>query len=544
MFGNKYRAIKFNAIFSGIPDRGLANTQTRFGFYHVKRNVMKRMILGFAIVVLFLLTSSPSSALNIPPLKNAQGVDDNPTIGVSNGLIFRKYAPIKRPLEQYPSQQEPSPESEPERYVFGDPAGCSKPPPNLSPGDMLSNVQEQLGDSLILNERRITYIWNGSLGSFVETARDPFVYEFGVNMFQPPFTYKGDQAVTIFVQNGFAVWFRSYGGIFRLMAVPMVPGVEDTIWGEYVTDYWQKDSLPNDDRIVPVSKKLPCHWMIDEGYVSNETVQEMFDLDWHMPDYQTAGRKYLADTCAEANRISQEEIGWWDATSMCGPLTWQILHDANSFPYRIGSYDADARLFINANPRHWYGRPWNGFDPETFDLVVETDERMAGYDFETKGNLYTGDILFSYGSAGQYTTDDGRFSHIFMIAGIDENNSRLSITNMAKNLRGVKDCFIREVVLYTPGNLETGVINYEWDDHGYGFTGRHGFDVFRWKWITYHLEGRAREYSVRWGETLETIAFDWKVSPTSIAETNQLDANAPLEPGQILILPATESFGT
>ncbi len=358
------------------------------------------------------------------------------------------------------------------------------------------------------------------------------------NEYQPPFSYKGDQTVAIFLQNGFAVWLRSYGGIFRLLAIPMIPGVEDSIWGDYLSAYWQKDGLPGDDTIVSVSKKLPCHWMIDEGYVSNETLVDIFDLDWQMPDYLEAGRKYLAGDCLEANRVSQEEIGWWDAASMCGPLTWQINYDANSFPYRIGSYDADARLFINANPRYWYGRPWNGFDPETFDLVVETDEKMAGYDFENKGNLFTGDILFSYATSGQWSKADGRFSHIFMVVGIGNNNERLSITNMIQNQDGINDCFIREITLYTPGDLESGVINYEWDNHGYGFTGRHGFDVFRWKWITYHHDGISREYTVRWGETLETIAFDWKISPASLADANQIAPDTPLVPGQQINLPS------
>jgi hypothetical protein len=46
-----------------------------------------------------------------------------------------------------------------------------------------------------------------------------------------------------------------------------------------------------------------------------------------------------------------------------------------------------------------------------------------------------------------------------MVAGIDENNSRLAVTNMVKNHLGVKDCFIREVILYTPGDQGTGAIN-------------------------------------------------------------------------------------
>ena len=464
--------------------------------------------------------------------KKAYLFDEVSEVNRKSFLFEREYK--SRKYGQHPSFQQKG-------YKFNNPAGCSEiAPNNLTSAEMLANVQSQLGDSLNLSERRITRIWNEAQGTMLEVADDAFVYEFAVNEFQPPFTYKGDQAMTIFLQNGFAVWFRSYGGVFRLTAVPMIEGVEDSIWAEYVTAYWEKDGFLDEEMIVRVSKKLPCHWMIDEGYVKNEQVEELFDLDWHIPDYLNAGRKYLAETCAEAHRISNEEIGWWDATSMCGPLTWQINHDANSFPYRIGSYDADASLFINANPRYWYGRPWNGFDPETFDLVVETDEKMAGYDFGNKGNLHTGDILFSYGTSGKWTTSDGRFSHIFMVAGIDENNSRIAITNMVKNLYGVKDCFIREVVLYTPGDLTTGVINYEWDNHGYGFTGRHGFDVFRWKWISYHIEGHSREYTVRWGETLETIGFDWKVSPEDIAAFSNIDINMQLVPGQSITLPTPD----
>jgi hypothetical protein len=55
------------------------------------------------------------------------------------------------------------------------------------------------------------------------------------------------------------VWFRQYGNNFRLLAIPMVPGVLESHWAGYVTAYWQKDGIPNDDHIFPVTKKLPCH---------------------------------------------------------------------------------------------------------------------------------------------------------------------------------------------------------------------------------------------------------------------------------------------
>jgi hypothetical protein len=83
------------------------------------------------------------------------------------------------------------------------------------------------------------------------------------------------------------------------------------------------------------------------------------------------------------------------------------------------------------------------------------------------------------------------------------------------------DCSIEEVSLYTPGDRENGVINHEWNGSGFGKTGTTGFDVFRWNWITYHVNAQPIQYTVRLGDTLETIAFDWKVAPTSIVESNQ-----------------------
>jgi hypothetical protein len=258
----------------------------------------------------------------------------------------------------------------------------------------------------------------------------------------------------------------------------------------------------------------------------------MFNLNWHMPDYLSAGRQYLANTCEEANRISQEKIGYWDASSMCGPLAWTIMRDANGFPYRIGSWTANASAFTNANPK-WNGQPWGTFDPETFTLT-HTDSPLPGYDFAASGNLYPGDLIYSYATL---YVEPGYFDHIFLVAGIDQNNTRLSITNMTR-LTPKPTCSIEEVALYTPGDRENGVINHEWNGIGSGKTGTTGFDIFRWNWITYHNNGQAVQYSVRWGDTLETIAFDWKVSPDAIAQANQLGIDTQLTPGEIITLPS------
>lgn len=418
-------------------------------------------------------------------------------------------------------------------YAYGNPAGCAATTPSdLAPEQMLANVQSALGDSYRLTERRQLYIWNGPLDTYMDVTQDPYVYEFTFNEFQHPLTYRADPVVTVFLNNGFVVWLRSYGGNFRLTAIPTTAGVLNSPWAQYVTSYWQENGQPSDAYIYPVMKKLPCHWVVDAGYVSNETLQQMFKLDWNIPDYLSAGRQYLASTCQEAYRISREKIGYPDASSMCGPLAWTIMRDANAFPYRIGSWTANAATFTAANPK-WNGQPWGTFDPDTFTLM-HTDSSMAGYDFEKNGNLYPGDLIYSY--ATLYVTP-GYFDHIFVVAGIDANNTRLSISNMVRNSPH-EDCSIEEIALYTPGERENGVINHEWNGFGFGRTGTTGFDVFRWNWITYHINAQPMQYTVRWGDTLETIAFDWKASPESIIAANSFTSDIQLTPGQILMLPS------
>jgi hypothetical protein len=422
-----------------------------------------------------------------------------------------------------------------EGHAYANPAGCATDvPSNLSSEEMLERVQAQLPADITLAERRQMYIWNGPLKTMLNVSNDPFAYEFVFNSYAPPLTYRGDEVATIFLVNGFTIWFREYGGEFHLLAIPMVPGVLESPWADYVTAYWQPGGQPDDETIYPVMKKLPCHWVIEAGYVTDETIQIMFPLDWSVPDFLADGQQYLAQDCHEANRISLEKVGYWSATSMCGPLAWTIIKDVNGFPYRMGSWYGSYAAFEGANPR-WNAQPWSSFDPTTFDLF-HMDLPMAGYDFSRWGDLYTGDIVYSFSTLYNIPGDQ-HFDHIFLVAGIGSEGSRLSITNMVQNYP-VKDCSISEVTLYTPGDRLTGVVNHEWNGFGFGKTGGTGFDIFRWKWITYHINGQAIPYTVRWGDTIETIAFDWKIDPWSIVDVNPIDWSGPLTPGQIIELPA------
>lgn len=466
------------------------------------------------------LTETVETSVSVTPLSTLEPATATPTVSATEIIL-----PTETPLPTQP----PLP-----LHAFSNPAGCSSTHPDLTADQMLANVQAVLGAEYNLAERRQLYIWNGELGTMVNVTNDPFVYEFSFNEFQHPLTYRGDKVATIFLTNGFTVWFREYGGVFRLLAIPMVEGTLETSWAPYITAYWQPGGAPNDEHIYPVMKKLPCHWVIDSGYVTDETLSAMFNLDWHIPDYLSAGRQYLAGTCHDAYQVSQEKIGYWDATSMCGPLAWTIMHDVNSFPYRIGSWSQNAGAFTRVNPR-WDGQPWGSFDPETFTLY-HTDERLAGYDFASRGDLYPGDVVYTF--ATLYVTK-GYFDHIFVVAGVDESNARLTVSNMVRN-SPYEDCSIEEVRLYTPGDRETGVLNHEWNGNGFGKTGTTGFDVFRWNWITYHANGQPTQYTVRWGDTIETIAFDWKVSPQSLMEANPGTDLSQLVAGQVIYLPTPD----
>jgi len=73
--------------------------------------------------------------------------------------------------------------------------------------------------------------------------------------------------------------------------------------------------------------------------------------------------------------------------------------------------------------------------------------------------------------------------------------------------------------------------------------GVHWNDWFRclpWNWINYDVNGQSIPYTVRWGDTIETIAFDWKAPPQSMLEINAFAGDIRLTPGQVIVLPAPE----
>ena len=464
-------------------------------------------------------------------------------------LITSAYSPIKS-IEDITGEKAyfefPIPDSKSSpviagKYVFNNPAGCADTAPQ-SINSMLSKVESMLGPGTNLKAKRNNYVWNGPKGEFTNVTIDPYIAEFQFDTLKYPTTYLGDKAVTAFLVSGFTAWVRNYNGHAYITAVPMISGVMNSPWKSYVEKYWESQAaIPADKYIFKTVKKLPCKWAMDAGFVSNDQLKNIFDFNYNIPDYVAQGEKYLAGTCKDTYKMSIESLGHPDASTICGPLSWNISKNSNGLPYRIDSLHDSDISFLQAYPRS-NGFPWLAFDPET-STINRVKLPMPGYDFQNKGNLYPGDIVFSYVKlySNRNSQDDKQiFSHIFVVAGVRSDGSRIAISNMLQNWPQ-RDCFIREIVLYTPGDLLNGVINHEWNGGGFGKTGQLGFDIMRWNWETYHINAVPIRYTVRLGDTWETIGFDWKVSPQAIASSNDLSVNSALTPGQKITLPGIKS---
>lgn len=58
----------------------------------------------------------------------------------------------------------------------------------------------------------------------------------------------------------------------------------------------------------------------------------------------------------------------------------------------------------------------------------------------------------------------------------------------------------------------------------------------------HHIDGESIQYAVREGDTLKSPAYDRKVAPQSILETNLFTGDGLPTPGQAITLPAPSPF--
>ena len=190
---------------------------------------------------------------------------------------------------------------------------------------------------------------------------------------------------------------------------------------------------------------------------------------------QIASYQYLAPTEKEAFEVSLLLIpDGGKPGNICGPLTLQILKDAN-----LVSKNIPTKSF-------WFLRPFDeytqrtilepAFPKETWDWYFFKDS-ITKFDFN-RFPLLPGDVIFlpyNYGCGGT-------FSHIFVVTRLDGNANPYAVTN-----HQTKDGWrISELMLYDEEGIKNGyfgVLTDRRNTNTIGTTGFCGFYLWRMKFF-------------------------------------------------------------
>lgn len=190
---------------------------------------------------------------------------------------------------------------------------------------------------------------------------------------------------------------------------------------------------------------------------------------------QKASYRYLAETEKKAFEVAQLLIpDGGKPGNICGPLTLQILKDAN-----LVSNSIPTKAF-------WFLRPFDeytqqkilepAFPKETWDWFFFT-ESITKFDFR-RFPLLPGDVLFF---PYNYTCG-GTYSHIFVVNRLDERGNPYTVTNYQTK----KGWRISELMLYDEKGIENGYFGVMTDRNNtmtIGTTGFCGFYLWRMKFV-------------------------------------------------------------
>ncbi len=423
--------------------------------------------------------------------------------------------------------------------MLGDPAGClpaeSQAELASAPG-MLAYADRLISLDRSLSERMYQGTWNA---------------------YTQAYDYNPDHALSIAVNDvkneyliqrmlnalhvaGFVAWLRESDRLeqdLHILAIPLLdPAWRDGEWAPYIEAFWQAPlATPSGDALVrPALKPAPCAWMVSSGFAPH------LDAGWWAtdspgwPDYASAAAAYLAADTAQANQVARQ-IDWLGsqleaANTMCGPLVWSILNDADAFPPGIGAWSAGARVFWLAKPTT-NGRPWSLFPPDTY-RVYHFDKPLSSFDFND-WPLYPGDFLYTY------SEKDG-FDHMLLVTEVHPDGSIYTVTNLVKEGEQPQ-VTIERALLVQLDDPTAGLIRNQWRDRLNGRTGHAGFDVFRWDWMVKDIAGLPVDYTVQPGDTLGLIALRWKTPADLIARYNALPPGASLASGQVLLIPPNQA---
>ncbi len=431
------------------------------------------------------------------------------------------------------STPQPARTKEPAESYRQEPAGCR--PADVqqgeTPAQWLAYADSLLGWQRPLAKRAQVRVWHPWKQEALLSQDGVFALD--VSDVRP--RYLIQKALNALHVAGFSVWLRrdSQGGL-EILAVPFTPQARDGVWGEYVRAYWLSPlSQPQgDDTVLPTMKLTPCRWMVTSGVAPDLPAGTMEQAHWEMPDWAAAASAYLAETTEQAYRVAFR-INWLGdgdnegPRTMCGPLAWSILCDAQSFPPGFGDWSEGPKAFWLPKP-NVNGRPWSLFPPDTYTLH-HFNEPAGTFDFG-RFPLAAGDVLYLYGKG------DG-FDHVVLVTEVDAQGNVYAVTNrvwVEPTLRFA----IERVVLYNTNDRETGILRNEWaKDRVNGRTGHGGFEVFRWRWRQKQLDGQPLQTVVEVGDTLPLLAMKWRTPPEQIAAANAWTADAALSVGMSLVIP-------
>ncbi len=426
-----------------------------------------------------------------------------------------------------------------EPFEMGEPAGCLSAEDQAARSQvdqMLAYAGSLANFSRSLSDRQASQVWNGYTRQY-QTAGSGAV---ALDVTDVQNLYQVQNMMNALQVAGFVTWLRegqNLGGL-QILAVPLV-GELPAEWSPYVLAYWQsRDSLPEGDAAVLSALKLPpCAWMVQSGYAP-EVGQEWWPEErTQVPDYASAAESYQAANGWEAAKIA-ERINWLGlsepegASTMCGPLSWAILNDAQAFPPGFGAWSKGPKMFWLADPRK-DGRPWSLFPRDDY-TVYRFSEALGKFDFQ-QWPLYPGDFLYTY-------SKDNGFDHMLVVTEIDSQGNVYSVTNLIR-VYPSKKVTIERAVLYNTHDLSVGLFRNDWNVDGLnGRTGHDGFDVFRPAWMVKDIQQAPILYEVKPGDTFGLIAERWKIPALDIAQTNQRKLGDRLEVGENLIIPPRPDF--
>lgn len=447
-------------------------------------------------------------------------------------VVLTSTPPLPEETLKAPASQ-PAQTEEPQMEFWQEPAGCrpSEEQWGETPAEWLAYADSLLGWTHPLAKRALPRIWHPQKKETLLSQNG--VYAFDVSDVHP--RYLIQQALNALHVAGFAAWLRhdAQNGL-EILAVPFTRQALEGVWGEYLREYWLSptSSPQGDERIIPTMKLTPCRWMVESGMAPNVPAGTMEQSHWKMPDWAKAANAYLAEDSEQAYRVAFR-INWLGdgdnegPRTMCGPLAWAILCDAQSFPPGYGEWSEGPKTFWLPKPSV-NGRPWSLFPPETY-LVQRFDEPAGTFDF-SRFPLTAGDVLYLYGKG------DG-FDHVVLVTEVDEQGNVYAVTNrvwVEPELRFA----IQRVVLYNAHDPTVGILRNEWaKDRVNGRTGHGGFEVFRWKWRQKQLDGQPVQTTVEVGDTLPLLAMKWHTPPEQIAAANGLTNNTSLTIGMTVQIP-------